>query len=128
MAARIDVILGQIEHEILPELWVSDEDLETVKDELRALLQKDHHALEAESHILRTKLARLKDRSQALLDLRLDGEIIKVEFQEKRASLELEEAQAIERLVQVEALVGQGEDDLEQALRLANRLPMGTSG
>ena len=70
-----------------------------------------------------TKLAHLKDRSQALLDMRLDGEITKDEFQEKRSAFDVEQAKVTKKLEQSEALLRQGEDDLGRALALANQLP-----
>ena len=108
--------MAQIEREIIPSMHVADEDLEAVREELQGLLRQDHHSLEAESHIMTTKLAHLKDRSQALLDMRLDGELTKDEFQEKRAALEVEQAKVTKKLEQSQALLRQGEDDLGRAL------------
>ena len=124
MGPRLDAIIGQVEEEILPSLWVSDADLILVREELKGLLRKDHHALEAEVHILRTRSAHLKNRSRALLDMRLDGEITKEVFQEKKAELEVEEAKVIQRLDQVTSAIAQGEDDLERVLQVANELPV----
>ena len=115
--------MAQIEQEIIPSLHVADEDLEAVREELQGLLRKDHHSLEAESHIMTTKLAHLKDRSQALLDMRLDKEITKDEFSEKRATFDIEQAKVTKKLEQSDALLRQGEDDLGRALALANQLP-----
>lgn len=124
MGPRLDAIIAQVEEEILPSLWVSDADLTLVRDELKGLLQNDRHALEAEVHILRTRLAHLKNRSKTLLDLRLDGEISKDEFQEKRAAIEVEQATVTRRLEQSTSVIAQGEEDLESALRVANQLPV----
>ena len=115
-------MIAQIESEVLPALHVSDEDLDEIREELQGLLGKEHHAVEAEVHILKTRLAHLKDRSQILLDMRLDGEVTKEEFQEKKEALELERARTTRKLEQSEGLIAQGEDDLERALGLANRL------
>ncbi len=120
---RIDAVVRQITEEIIPSLWVSDEDLESVRDEFRALLATDHHALEAEVHILKTRLAHVKGRSERLLELRLDGEVTREEFQEKKTALDLDQARAMHKLLQTESLITQGEDDLGRALELANKLP-----
>ena len=120
---RLDRVIAQIEEGIIPTLHVNDVDLEVVREELRGLLGKEHHALEAEIHVLKTRLAHVKDRAERLLELRLDGEITKEEFQEKRAALELEQAKATRKLEQSQVLIAQGEDDLECALSLANQLP-----
>ncbi len=123
MGPRLDAVIAEIENDILPALWVRDEDLETIRDEVRGLLQKDHHALEAEALILRTRLQQMKVRSEALLDVRLDGEITKDEFQEKRAALELDQAKVAKRLDQVNGVITRGEEDLDEALGVANQLP-----
>ena len=94
-----------------------------MRDELRALLATDHHALEAEVHILKTRLAHMKGRSERLLELRLDGEVTREEFQEKKTALDLDQARATHKLLQTESLITQGEDDLGRALELANKLP-----
>ena len=123
MGPRLDAILAQIEEEILPSLVVGDEDLATVRDELSGLVKKGSHVLETESHIIRTRLAHVKDRSQALLDIRVDGEITMDEFEEKKAALALDQAKLTGQLEEVEAVINQGEDDLAPALALANQLP-----
>ncbi len=123
MGPRLDAVIAEIEKEILPSMWVSDEDLTLVRDELRALLQKDRHVLVAEVHVLQTRIAHVKAKADALLDVRLDGEITKEEFLGKRASLDVELAKIVKRLEQVNTLVERGEDDLEEALQVANQLP-----
>ena len=45
-----------------------------------------------------------------LLDLRLDGEITKLEFEQKRSDLELDQAKLSKRVDDSQALMDQGED------------------
>jgi hypothetical protein len=52
-AARLDVIMRQVEEEILPALTVDKADIDTIREEPRGLLREAHHAVEAEVHILR---------------------------------------------------------------------------
>ena len=86
-------------------------------------MQRDHHGLVAEAHILQTKIAHLKTRSKTLLDMRLDGEVTKDQYHEKRAELDLQQAEMLKRLDQLNSIIEQGEDDLEEALQVANQLP-----
>jgi len=55
--------------------------------------------------------------------MRLDGEVTKDQYQEKRADLELQQAEILKRLDQLNSIIEQGEDDLEEALTVANQLP-----
>ena len=52
------------------------------------------------------------------------SEITKDVFQEKKAELEVEEAKVGQRLDQVTATITQGEEDIENALKVANHLPV----
>ena len=65
-----------------------------MRDELRALLATDHHALEAEVHILKTRLAHMKGRSERLLELRLHGEVTREECPAKKTARDLDPARA----------------------------------
>ena len=53
----------------------------------------------------------------------MDGEIDKAEYQEKKKDLELGESKVVKRLEQLNSLIERGEDDLEEALNVANQLP-----
>ena len=68
-------------------------------------------------------LAHMKARWERLLELRLDAELTREEFQEKRTALDFDQARALHKLLQTESLITQGEDDLGRALDLANKLP-----
>ena len=83
MGPLMDAVISKIEGEILPSMVVKDEDLELIREELRGLLRQDHLSLEAETHIAKSRLTHVQSRSQALLDMRLDGGIGSQEYQEK---------------------------------------------
>jgi len=120
--ARLDAVVKQLEDEILPSLAVSMDDVDIIREELKGLLRKDHHALEAEIQVLRAGIAQIASRLQALLDLRLDGEIDKDEYQNKRGELNMEKAKLTHKLEMDTAVVSRGAEDLEQALALASEL------
>lgn len=122
MGPRLDAVIRQIEREILPTISVSDDDVDIIRKELREILRKDYHSIEAEIHILRSQLINVEKRLQILLDIRLDNEITKEEFHEKRAELNLERAKLIQRLEQNTVVVSRGEEELERALSLANNI------
>ena len=52
----MDAIIAQIEQDILPSLVVKSEDLDAIRGELKGMLAKDHHTLEAEAHIAKTAI------------------------------------------------------------------------
>ena len=122
MGPRLDSIISQIEGEILPAISISDDDVDIIREQLREILRKDYHTIEAEIHILRNKLTNIEKRLQALLNIRLDGEITKDEFHEKRSELNLEKAKLTQHLDQNVAVLSRGEEELERALSLANNL------
>ena len=119
---RIDNIIGQLESEILPTIAIPDNQLDIIREDLRGLMHKDHHALEAEIHILREQEAKIDSRLKTLLDMRLDGEITKAEYQAKKAELDLDKAKLIQQLDRNAAVLSRGEKELNEALALANKL------
>ena len=119
---RLDVVVRQIEKEILPSLAVSADDVDAIREELHGLLRQDYHTLEAEIEVLRARVTQIENRLQKLLDIRLDEEIGKDEYQRKRADLNIERAQLTHKLEMNVAVVSKGEEDLERALKLASEL------
>ena len=55
--------------------------------------------------------------------MRLDGELTKSEYPEKKGAMEVEQATVVRRPDLVQPVISQGEDDLERALAVVNRLP-----
>ena len=74
--------------------------------------------------MVQSRIAQLKARSDTLLDLRLDGELTKEDYAAKKAEMDLDVAKLTHRLGLMQVMVGSREDDLEQALWLANELPV----
>ena len=53
-------------------------------------------------------LAHMKARWERLLELRLDAELTREEFQEKRSALDFDQARASHKLLQTESLIAGG--------------------
>jgi len=119
---RLDVVVRQIEKEVLPSLAVTTDDVDAIREELHGLLRKDYHTIQAEIEVLRARVAQIESRLQKLLDIRLDEEIGKDEYQHKRAALNIERAQLTHKLEMNVAVVSKGEEDLGRALKLASEL------
>ena len=74
--------------------------------------------------MVQSRISQLKARAANLLDLRLDGELTKEDYATKKAEMDLDVAKPTHRLDQMHVVLDRREDDLEQAVWLANELPV----
>ena len=117
---RIDAVVSQIENEILPMLAISSEESASIREELKGLMQRDYHVLEAETQLLREQLVKIDTRAKGLLDIRLDGEITKDEYHAKKGELDINKAKLTHRLELNNTVLSKCDEDLDQALSIVS--------
>ncbi len=121
--ARMDQIVRQLEEEILPSLYVDADDAAEVRGELLSLSRAENGNAEQELASLATRLARTRQRRDALLDIRLDKEIDHQEYARKRHALDREIGIMLARQAELECRRRERLANVEAVLQVANSLP-----
>jgi site-specific DNA recombinase len=119
---RIDAVVGQIEAEILPMLAISNEESDSIREELKGLMQHDYHVLEAEVQLLREQLLKLDARAKGLMTMRADNDITKEEYRARKGEVDIDKAKLSHSLEMKNIVLAKCDEDLNQALSVASEI------
>ena len=117
-------VLSQFEDEVLPSLYVAPDDVEAVREDLLALSLAGEEDAQEELDSLRLRLAHERKRAEALLNLRLDGELTQEEYRRKKAELERSLALMVARQTELEERRRQRTASVDMVVQMANSLPV----
>jgi len=117
-------VVEQIEEEILPSLHVAPDDVEAVREDLLALSLAAEGDAEEELKSTHLRLAHERARVEALLDMRLGGELDRDEYADKKSEIERSIGIMVARQTELEERRRQRVDSVEMVLRVANSLPV----
>ncbi|MFA5375537.1 MAG: recombinase family protein [Dehalococcoidia bacterium] len=119
---RIDSVIGQIEGEILPMLAITTEQVTTIREELKGLVQHDYHVIEAEAQLLKEQLIKLDARAKGLITMRADNDITKEEYRVRKGEVDIDKAQRTHSLEMKNIVLAKCDEDLNQALSVASEI------
>jgi len=121
---RLDAVMKDLEERVLPSLCVSADDFELVRAELARQASTESGNAEEELRGLVQRLAAEEGRRERLLELRLDGEVHRDEYEAKRRNLEGTIALMAARKAELEDLVRRRDADVDLVLKIANSLAL----
>jgi DNA invertase Pin-like site-specific DNA recombinase len=115
-------IVQELEECILPSLYVSAEDVERVRGEIARQAASESGNADEELRGLTQRITAEESRRERLLELRLDGELGREDFETKRRDLENRLAMLAARKAELDEVVYRLDANVDLVLKLANSL------